>query len=454
MSLLSGSLLLLTAVLTAPPVGDSDWNQFRGPGGGGVAADHIRLPRSLDLENPLRWEVEIDAGASSPCVVDGRVFVTGHVGNELSTTCIDLEEGRILWRRTIEVGALERTHETHGPASPTPVADAERVVVAFGSLGLVAFDHEGEELWRRELNIPKNTFGTAASPILVGGKLIHVSDSNQGSFLTAFDPAEGTTLWRREREGFQSGWSSPRAWSRGEGTELLVQGDWWLNAYDLAEGAELWSLPGLTDEPITTPATGNGLVFVTSYNMRTNPEVIGLPTFESLLALHDHDGNGELDAEEAAENDSVLSRPDADGEGDHPLRMFFRFLDENRSGTLDAQEWKKLVAWLDGFEFLNAVLAIRPPSGEQQPEIVWQFPRGVPECPSPLFYRDRVWLVMNGGVVTSRPAGHAPTYRRATPCRAGQPPHRRRRHPPSPAVTSVGSGGVHGVSQLADVRDP
>ena len=44
-----------------------------------------------------------------------------------------------------------------------------------------------------------------------------------------------------------------------------------------------------------------------------------------------------------------------------------------------------MVAWLDGFKFANALMAIRPPSeAGKSAQIVWQITQGVPECPSPL----------------------------------------------------------------------
>ncbi len=399
------TLLLAAALASIGPLDPAllageTWNQFRGPRGAGIAPEGARLPDELDVEANLLWSAAIDPGLSSPCLSDERVFVTGHSENELATLCLDRDDGRLLWRRALEVETLERTHEINGPASPTPVTDGERVVAYFGSFGLVAYDAAGEELWRRPLARPENTFGTAASPILFEGSVIFVSDANEGSYLEALDPATGATRWKKERAGFVSGWSTPALWPREGRTELLVLGAGGLTGYDAADGKALWSVPGLTDEPITTPVVGEGLVFATSYNMKIDPDVIGLPTFEAMLEKHDKDGDGQLDAAEAAENASVLSRPDADGEGDHPLKIFFRFLDVDRDGEITGEEWKKLVAWVDGFAHLNGFFAIRPGDGERPAEIAWQYPRGVPECPSPLFYRGRLWAVTNGGVAT------------------------------------------------------
>lgn len=401
------SLLPLALASLAAGASDSEWSRFRGPAGAGLAPPGARLPGVLDPAKNLRWVSELPPGNSSPCLTAERVFVTGCRAGELLTVCLDRADGRVRWTRGVRAATLERTHEINSPASPTPASDGEHVVSYFGSFGLVCHDLEGRELWRRELAAPKNTFGTAASPVIVGAQLLFVSDSEEGSFLEALAPATGKTLWRRERSAFKSGWSTPGLWTRpdaadgdsADGTELLVLGVGWLTAYDL-EGHERWSFPGLTDEPITTPITGAGLVFATSYNLKTNPDAMQLWSFERVLAEHDHDGDGVLDATELAENKSVLSRPDADGEGDHPLSIFKRFLDVDKDERLTAAEYAKLRAWVDSWEHLNGIVALRPGTTERPAELAWHYPRGVPECPSPVLAGGRIYMVMNGGTVT------------------------------------------------------
>lgn len=391
---------LLLSLSVPPALHGHPWNQFRGPGSAGVAPAATKLPGKLDPAENLLWKAELPAGHSSPCLTQERLFVTGLHESELATVCIDRADGKVLWTRAVKPAALERFHEVNGPASPTPVSDGERVVSYFGSFGLVAYDLEGKELWRRELATPKNTFGTAASPVLADGKLVFLVDANEGSFLEALAMDTGKSLWRRERTHAGSGWSTPGLWKNGEREELLVLGVGWLHAYDLADGSERWSFPGLTDEPITTPMAGEGLVFATSYNLKTNDDAMQLWSYEQVLTEHDLDGDGSIDMEEAKGNASVLSRPDADGEGDHPLLMFQRFLDVDKDGRITEEEYKKLRAWVDSWEHLNGIVALRPGTGERPAELAWHHPRGVPECPSPLYLDGRVYMVMNGGTLT------------------------------------------------------
>lgn len=389
--------LALASLLVQAP---DSWPRFRGAEGAGRAADAQRYPARLDPAESRAWSRELPAGSSSPCVTEALVLVTGARAEELVTVALERATGAVAWERAVTVPALEKTHEIHGPAAPTPTSDGKVVVSYFGSFGLVAHDLAGKELWRRPLAIPENTFGTAASPVIAGGKLVLVQDAQEGSFLEALDPATGATLWRQDRSGFGSGWSTPATRPFEGGTELLVLGVNELTAYDLADGAERWSYPGLTDEPITVPTHGAGLVFATSYNLRTNSDAMSLWSWERVLGEHDLDGDGALDRAEAERNASVLSRPDADGEGDHPLTLFWRFLDVDRDGKLTAGEYPKLEQWVASWEHLNGVVALRPSADGKSSELAWHYPRGVPECPSPLFLDGRLYMVMNGGQVT------------------------------------------------------
>ena len=384
-----------------------DWPQFRGPGGRGVAAP-ATFPTAINVEHPA-WRTPLPDGISSPCVLGEHVFVTGHEGTSLLTICLDRATGKERWRASVQVEDLERHHELNNAASSTTAVDGERVVAFFGSFGLVAYDHDGKELWQRRLPRERNIFGNAVSPILHEGRVVFLHDSQESSSLETIDAATGETVWSVDRTGFRSGWSTPTIVERDGRQEILVYGVWWLVAYDLASGIERWRAPGLTDEPITTPVKAGDLILVTSYNMKTNPEVEGLPTFAELLAELDADESGSLDAEEVAHNKSVLSRHDADGEGDHPLRIFLRQMDRDRDGEVTASEWQRIVDWVDGFAHANGLVALRPPASVEratggndgpQAEVVWSYPRGVPECPSPVVIEDRVFMVKNGGLAT------------------------------------------------------
>ena len=380
--------------------GQENWSQFRGTQGAGIASPGKKLPVEFDALKNMIWKSAVTKGNSSPVIWGNHIFLTGYADKKLETICIDRQSGKILWQQTVTPERIERVHPINNPATPTATTDGRRVFVYFGSYGLICYDFKGKMLWERPLPRPLNMYGTAASPIMAGDYLIFCNDRNNGSYLEAIDPETGATVWKKEREKFKNGWSSPLHWQNNGVDELVIYGIWWITGYDLKDGTERWSIPGMTDEPCITPVTGEGLVFTTSYNMKNNPEVIGLPQFSELLEEYDKDNDNQLTLEEVKPNKSILSRYDADGEGDHPLWGFFRFLDVDRSKKITEKEWGKMIAFLESFKQENALLAIKPGNGKDGAEVVWKHTYGVPECPSPLYYQGRVYMVKNGGIVS------------------------------------------------------
>jgi outer membrane protein assembly factor BamB len=391
--------------------GAEDWPRFRGPGGAGRAGGAQRYPTDLAAAEALLWKVPCPPGHSSPIALGERVFLTAHLDEppRLLTLCHDAASGRELWRAAIEVPSFEPIYH-HGPSSPTPASDGQRVFAVFGSFGIVAYDFRGAELWRAARPMRKNTFGSASSPIVAGGKLIVFSSAEEGALLEALEPATGKLLWERRTSGPASSWSTPTPWRAGEREALLVYEPFHLRAIALEDGAVLWSVPGLADEPVTLPQVRGDLVYATSYNLRTNREAIALPTFEALLAECDGDGDGAIDADEAKRNASILSRPDADGQGDHPLRMFWRLLDADRDGRIRADEWTRIHSWMEPWTHANGILALELGEGGSTPKLAWQHENGVPECPTPLLCGELLFAVRNGGVLTCLDAASGAPY--------------------------------------------
>ena len=381
----------------------SSWPRFRGVNGTGIAATDHKLPVTFDEEKNVLWQADVSEGHSSPVIWGDRIFLTGKNGDDLETICLNRKTGKIIWRNTTpKVAKFERIHAINSQASPSAVTDGQRVYVYFGSYGLLCYDFAGKEIWKRPLEkVLPNAFGTAASPILVKDLLIFSYENQVESYIEAINKETGKPVWHKTRPGFKSSWSTPVCWNNNGVDELIVYGVSWLTALDLKDGSDRWAVPGLADEPSVTPVIGDGFVFVSSYNMNTNTEVISLPDYSKLLEEYDKNKDGQISFEEGASNKSVLSRYDADGEGDHPLRLFYGMLDTNRDQQISETEYKILSAWLGSFEQENGLVAVRPAANPgDKAEIAWRYNLGVPECPSPLYYQGRIYLVKNGGVAT------------------------------------------------------
>jgi outer membrane protein assembly factor BamB len=394
------ALLIATNVVAFEPDAPGNWLGFRGPDAAGISKAKASLPQELSAPGVLKWKVQAPAGHSSPIIVDDSVIITGFEPKKLSTFCFELASGKLRWRRDVDSPEFEKVYQ-HGPATPTPVSDGKQVISVFGSFGVIAYDMQGTELWRQTRPIKKNMFGSASSPTIIEDRLIVFAGTEEESLLQALEPGTGKVLWERKRPGPASSWATPVLWrSPEQRAAILIYEPFHLRAIALEDGAELWSVPNLADEPVTTPQQFGDFIFTTSYNLRTNLEAIGLPTFEVLLKECDVNGDGEIDAVEVKTNKSILSRPDADGQGDHPLKMFFRMLDADKSGKISAAEWPKIKSWMESWNHANGLLALKPGAEGSPPTLAWEHASGVPECPSPIVVDGRIYMVRNGGVVT------------------------------------------------------
>ncbi len=271
-------LTLTTSALAQPmerlkPTGRNDWRQFRGPLGRGHLEGEVKLPSQLAPQTS-RWKVAVPPGHSSPIIVDDRVILTAFLNQEFSTLCYDLKTGRELWQHREPAVAVEKTHPQHGPASCTPTSDGRRIVTVFGSLGARCFDLDGKLLWQIDRPPQANLFGSAASPIIYDQRLILFFATEVESVLMAVEPTTGKVFWEKERAGPASSWSTPTIWESPAGRQILYYEPFHLRAVSW-DGEELWSVPGLADEPITAPQISGDLVLTTSYNLRTNREALG-----------------------------------------------------------------------------------------------------------------------------------------------------------------------------------
>jgi outer membrane protein assembly factor BamB len=191
--------------------------------------------------------------------------------------CFDAATGELLWDRVAAEGVPKvKRHPKSSHANPTPAVDGERVLAFFGSEGLYAFDHRGELLWKRDFGVldcgaprvaepAKYQWGFASSPVLHEGRVIVQADTQDQSFLTVLEAADGDQLWRVARDEDPT-WSTPTvcATSAADAPQIVVNGYKHVGGYDLESGAEIWKLSGGGDVPVPTPVVSDGLIFITS----------------------------------------------------------------------------------------------------------------------------------------------------------------------------------------------
>jgi outer membrane protein assembly factor BamB len=160
--MIAGVLLLgCVAALSA-----DDWPVWRGPRGDGQTAAKSPPLKWSRTEN-VRWKTPLPGPCnSSPVVCKGRVLLTqaAEKGKRRSVLCIDRADGKVLWQRDTPFVEKEPTHETNPYCSATPVTDGECVIASLGSAGMVCYDLDGKERWRKNLGKLEHIWGNASSP--------------------------------------------------------------------------------------------------------------------------------------------------------------------------------------------------------------------------------------------------------------------------------------------------
>jgi outer membrane protein assembly factor BamB len=394
-------LLACVPALFAQP----HWPQFRGPNGTGISSS-AQPPVQFGPDQNVLWKYATPAGYSSPCVWGDRVFLTGVDGNNLITLAIDRSTGKELWRKEVAVEKLEEHHPTSSPVTATPAADGERLYVYFGSFGLLAYRHDGQEVWRKPMPIPKSKYGMASSPILYKDALIQLIDTDGGdSRLLALNRKTGEPLWTQERTQFTAGWSTPLIWSHDGQDDLVALGISRLMAYDPQTGAPRWWVDGFPQETVNSPVVGDGMLFASSAalggrgNEKTDPNA-----WRDLLKM-DRNGDGKLQFNEIPDDYRLVLRPDLPK--DHPgyafpapFKAMYKRADTDKDDALSEEEMKVSMGRFETFT-KPVLMAIRPGGKEDAKQnVAWEMRRGIAEIPSPLYFQGAIYMVRDGGLVT------------------------------------------------------
>ena len=263
-----------------------NWMQWRGPWANGVAP-HANPPVHWSETNNLRWKIELPGqGHASPIVSGELVFLTAAVPvgaaqapvhdnapgvhdsvpvthrHEFVVLAIGRKDGKLVWKKVLrEEWPHEGGHETGSLASNSPVTDGEHLYVFLGSRGLHCLDLKGELKWQKDLGRMQtlHSHGEGSSPVLHGDTLIVCWDHEGESFLYAFDKRTGAQRWKVARDE-KTSWSTPLVLESEGKPQVIVSATKRVRGYDLATGNLIWECAGLTDNVVSSPVYGHGVV--------------------------------------------------------------------------------------------------------------------------------------------------------------------------------------------------
>jgi len=370
--------LLCAFFLSALAATAQEWTRFRGPNGSGISTDTGFLTEFNKSKN-LIWRTPVRPGKSSPVLTWRQVFLTALENGKLFTQCFDRETGKLLWERSVDRGRVEPAHRLNDPAAITPVTDGEMVYVFFPEYGLLAYDAAGKERWKTPLGPFSNENGHSSCPIVAGENVILVLDQMLGSYIAAFDRRNGELRWKTPREEMD-GYATPLLYKpAGAAAAVITASRGQLGAHRVDNGKRLWSWKGPSPSEVASPILVKDTLFTFGYgNDRATP-------FSTPLKKYDKNHDGKLTPDEYGDDEYLKG-----------VGLFVGNLD----GVVTQEEFDFRQGMSGG---PSSLLAIQlQAEGPGIPREVWRYEKSfVAVVPSPLYYEGVLYVLKNGGLLTS-----------------------------------------------------
>jgi len=257
-------------------VAHADWPDWRGPGEQGHAKSGKLPLRWSEAENVL-WKTAIhDLGHSTPVVLGKQIWLTTakEDGTELYAVALDLKTGAIAQDiAVLHVDSPQKINPSNSHATPSPVIEAGRVYVHYGSAGTACIDTKsGDVLWKRtDLNVD-HMQGAASSPVLYEDLLILTIEGTDKYFIVALNKKTGDTVWTYNRPAdlyvdsiqgvYKKSYQTP-IFITVDGKPQMVSNEALLvTGHNPRTGEEIWRVRYRDDSTISRIVTGHGLLFV------------------------------------------------------------------------------------------------------------------------------------------------------------------------------------------------
>lgn len=374
------------------------WPQFRGINCSGVAHPDQNPPVDLESDDHVLWKIPVISGASSPCIWEDYIFLTGFDKEmqQLQVLCYNRLNGEMIWNRIVPAREIERYHASGNPADATAVTDGERVYVHFGSYGLLCYDFDGNVVWSREIPVNSDKFGTGTSPILAEGRLILMVRrlATNERYLLALDGKSGVQLWKQPL--LEAGYATPVIW----GKDVVVHCEGFLAGYSLEDGSRSWYILVRTHGE-STPIVYEDVLYVNAWHYLGDYDFVKeIPPLDQFLTDYDSDTDMNISRKEFS-GEAFMSVTSENGSQSglqsSGAEKIWDWFDYDKNQLLDKVELERYLNFFSGID--HGILAFR--SGGKgdlsSSHFLWRETRNVAEVPSPLYYNHRIYVVRKGG---------------------------------------------------------
>ena len=240
-------LTLVTALFALPGLAD-DWLQWGGPDGD-FTVKSAGLAETWPDGGPKQlWKRSLGGGYSSILHKNGRLFTMYLDGEEEVVVALDAATGKTEWehRYSREPWPDMRPQFGLGPnATPLIVDDRILSVSIDGQLRCLDLA-TGKLLWKHDLPAEfgrlkrDEEYGYSASPLRYKDSVI-VHAGGDGASIVAFDPEDGSIVWKAEPGGVS--YAQPTITTLAGREQFIYFSPEGVNALDPSTGRLLWHNP-------------------------------------------------------------------------------------------------------------------------------------------------------------------------------------------------------------------
>jgi outer membrane protein assembly factor BamB len=292
LSLLGSVAVVASALISTHGLIAADFPHWRGPTRSDIVNEPSGWSNGKWLTDKPAWTANVGNGASSPLVVDGKVYTLGWSNGKDTLRCLSLREGKELWSADYRSPEHPRFHMgdegLYNGATSTPEYDPETKYLytlgCDGDLNCWDTQAKGKIVWGLNLyaeykterrpkltRAPQRDYGYTSSPYIHSPWLLVEVGSAKGS-LVAFDKKNGKQVWLSEikDEAGHTGGPTPITIDKIPCVAVLTQRNLVVIRLDAGnEGTTLATYPWVTDfaNSIASPAVNDDCVLLTAaYN--------------------------------------------------------------------------------------------------------------------------------------------------------------------------------------------
>jgi outer membrane protein assembly factor BamB len=225
--------------------------------------------------------------------------------------------------------------------------------------------------------------GHSSCPIIAGDNVVLVIDQMLDSYIAAFDRRNGEIRWKTSREEME-GWSTPLLYQpAGAAPLILTASRGQLGAHRVDNGKRLWSRANLSPSIVASPILERDILFTFGYGYDS------LTPFSVPLQKYDKNHDGKLSPDEYGADSYLIGIGQFGG---------------NKDGIVTQDEWEARQRMGIAPSGLMAIRLERGPDlgAPTHTREIWRYEKSfVAVVPSPLYYDGVLYIVKNGGLLTS-----------------------------------------------------